>query len=147
MTRTHVILVVEDDPGDQLLIQEAFAEHGPDSRLEIVADGEDALDFVHRNGRHAGAPRPDLVLLDLNLPRFDGRAVLRALKADERLRPIPVVIFTTSSREEDVSGTYHLHANAFITKPVDFDDFSNVVQRINDFFTRVARLPHPPEAA
>ena len=83
----------------------------------------------------------------LNLPRFDGRAVLQALKADENLRSIPVVIFTTSSREEDVSGTYELHANAFITKPVDFDDFSNVVQRINDFFTRVARLPRPPEAA
>jgi CheY-like chemotaxis protein len=147
MTRTHVILVVEDDPGDQLLIQEAFAEHSPDRRLEIVADGEDALDFVRRTGPHAGAPRPDLVLLDLNLPRFDGRAVLRALKADDDLRPIPVVIFTTSSREEDVSGTYELYANAFITKPVDFDDFNNVVQRINDFFTRVARLPHPPEVA
>ena len=147
MTRTHVILVVEDDPGDQLLIQEAFAEYGTDSRLEIVSDGEEALNFVHRTGPHAEAPRPDLVLLDLNLPRFDGRAVLRALKADENLRSIPVVIFTTSSREEDVSGTYELHANAFITKPVDFDDFSNVVQRINDFFTRVARLPRPPEAA
>jgi CheY-like chemotaxis protein len=147
MTRTHVILVVEDDPGDQLLIQEAFGEYDTDSRLEIVSDGEDALNFVHRTDRHAGAPRPDLVLLDLNLPRFDGRAVLRTLKADENLRSIPVVIFTTSSREEDVSGTYELHANAFITKPVDFDDFSNVVQRINDFFTRVARLPHPHEAA
>jgi CheY-like chemotaxis protein len=143
MTRTHVILVVEDDPGDQLLIQEAFAEYATDSRLEIVSDGEDALNFVHRTDRHAEAPRPDLVLLDLNLPRFDGRAVLRALKADEGLRSIPVVIFTTSSREEDVSGTYELHANAFITKPVDFDDFSNVVQQISDFFTRIARLPHP----
>ncbi|GAB2855261.1 response regulator [Actinoallomurus bryophytorum] len=139
--------MVEDDPGDQLLIQEAFAEHTTDSRLEIVSDGEDALNFVHRTDPHAEAPRPDLVLLDLNLPRFDGRAVLRALKADENLRSIPVVIFTTSSREEDVSGTYELHANAFITKPVDFDDFSNVVQRINSFFTRVARLPRPPEAA
>jgi two-component system response regulator len=147
MERTHVILVVEDDPGDQLLIQEAFAEHGPDTRLAIVSDGEDALNFAHRSGPHVGAPRPDLILLDLNLPRYDGRAVLRALKADESLRSIPVVIFTTSSREEDVSGTYELHANAFITKPVDFDDFSNVVQRINDFFTRVARLPRPPEAA
>ena len=143
MTRTHVILVVEDDPGDQLLIQEAFGEHGPDRRLEMVADGEDALNFVRRTGPHAGAPRPDLVLLDLNLPRFDGRAVLRALKADDDLRPIPVVIFTTSSRKEDVSGTYALHANAFITKPVEIDQFFQVMRSIELFWLEVAKLARP----
>jgi two-component system response regulator len=141
------ILVVEDDPGDRLLIEEAFAEFGVGHDLILVSDGEQALDFVHRRGVFTGARRPDLVLLDLNLPKYDGRAVLEQIKSDDDLRSIPVVIFTTSSRAEDVSGTYHLHANAYVTKPIDFADFTSVVRHINDFFTGTARLPGPPAAA
>ncbi|MBC6457274.1 response regulator [Actinomadura sp. HBU206391] len=141
------ILVVEDDPGDQMLIGEAFAEHGADHEVTMVADGAEALDYVHRRGSHTAATRPDLILLDLNLPKYDGRAVLAQIKADESLCTIPVVIFTTSSRAEDISGAYELHANAYVTKPVDFDHFTSVVKVINDFFTSAARLPGPPAAA
>jgi two-component system response regulator len=143
------ILVVEDDPGDQMLIEEAFAEPdgGPTPRLAIVEDGEEALDFLHRRGAHTTASRPDLVLLDLNLPKYSGRAVLEQIKGDTELRSIPVVIFTTSASADDVSATYLLHANAYVTKPVDLDDFTSTVQRINSFFTRTARLPGPSAAA
>jgi CheY-like chemotaxis protein len=112
-----------------------------------VSDGEQALDFVHHRGEYAAAARPDLILLDLNLPKYDGRAVLAQIKADEGLCTIPVVIFTTSSRAEDISGAYEMHANAYGTKPVDFDDFTSVVKCINDFFTSAACLPGPPAAA
>lgn len=148
-TRPVTILIVEDDPGDQMLIQEAFADHGvePAPRLFLVDDGKEALDFLYRRGPHAGAPRPDLVLLDLNLPGFDGRTVLEQVKSDDDLRAIPVVVFTTSARVDDITGTYLLRANAYVTKPVDFDDFTSVVRHINGFFTRTARLPVPPAAA
>ncbi|MCO6006848.1 response regulator [Actinoallomurus purpureus] len=147
--RPMSILVVEDDPGDQMLIQEAFTdpEGGPAPRLAIVEDGQEALDFLHRRGAHTGASRPDLVLLDLNLPKYDGRAVLEQIKSDGDLRAIPVVIFTTSASTDDVTGTYLRHANAYVTKPVDFDAFTSAVQQINGFFTRTARLPRPPAAA
>ena len=148
-SRPKTILVVEDDPGDQMLIQEAFDGHGvdPAPRLILVNDGEQALDFVHRRGEFDDAPRPDLVLLDLNLPKYDGRAVLEHIKSDTDLCLIPVIIFTTSAQDEDITGTYLLHANAYVTKPVDFDDFTSVVHHINNFFTRTARLPGPRTAA
>ncbi|GAA4636868.1 response regulator [Actinoallomurus vinaceus] len=144
--RPTAILIVEDDPGDQMLIREAFAEPGLDSppKLAVVGDGEEALDFLHRRGPYTAAFRPDLVLLDLNLPKYDGRAVLKQIKNDADLCSIPVVIFTTSANADDVTGTYLLHANAYVTKPVDFDDFTTAVREINGFFTRTARLPRRP---
>jgi CheY-like chemotaxis protein len=146
-TRQLRILVVEDDPGDQMLIQETFADHGGAPELFIVEDGDQALDFLRRTGPYADKPRPDMILLDLNLPHYDGTTVLREVKSDPALRAIPVVIFSTSTRAEDISNTYHLHANAYVAKPVDLDDFTTAVRRINTFFTGTARLPNPPAAA
>ncbi|WP_214415448.1 response regulator [Sphaerisporangium fuscum] len=141
--RPPLVLVVEDDPGDQVLIQEAFAEQAidPAPRLILAGDGQEALDFLHGRGAHAGASRPDLVVLDLNLPLCDGRAVLRQVKSDEGLRSIPVVVFTTSTLAEDIAETYLLHANAYVAKPLDFADFTAAVRSIGEFFTRTARLP------
>lgn len=135
------VLLVEDDPGDVLLTREAFADHELSNRLHVVTDGADALDFLRQQGRFVDSPRPDLVLLDLNLPRMDGREVLAAIKADEELRPIPVVVLTTSEAEEDVLRSYAAHANAYVTKPVDFERFIDVIRRIDDFFVSVVRLP------
>jgi CheY-like chemotaxis protein len=135
------ILLVEDDPGDVLLIEEAFADNKVRNRLHVVSDGVDALAFLRREGDYAGAPRPDLVLLDLNLPRKDGREVLAEVKADDDLRQIPVVVLTTSKAEEDVLRSYNLHANAYVTKPVDFDRFIEVVRQIDEFFVTVVKLP------
>jgi CheY-like chemotaxis protein len=135
------ILLVEDDPGDVLLIEEAFADNKVRNRLHVVSDGVDALAFLRREGDYAGAPRPDLVLLDLNLPRKDGREVLAEVKADDDLRQIPVVVLTTSKAEEDVLRSYNLHANAYVTKPVDFDRFIEVVRQIDHFFVSVVKLP------
>jgi CheY-like chemotaxis protein len=136
-----VVLHVEDDPGDVLMIREALDENGLGHELHVCSDGEDALRFVRRETPHEDAPRPDLVLLDLNLPRRDGREVLADIKADEGLRTIPVVVLTTSEAEEDVLRSYALHANAYVTKPVDFDRFIDVVRQIDDFFAGVVRLP------
>ena len=136
-----VVLLVEDDPGDVLMIREAFEENKVRSELHVCSDGEDALVFLRQEGPHEAAPRPDLVLLDLNLPRRDGREVLAEIKADERLRTIPVVILTTSEAEEDVLRSYALHANAYVTKPVDFDRFIDVVRQIDEFFVTVVKLP------
>jgi CheY-like chemotaxis protein len=135
------VLLVEDDPGDVLLIQEAFADYKVANRLHVVADGVEAIEFMRRGDGHADAPRPDLVLLDLNLPRKDGREVLAEVKADPELRTIPVVVLTTSQAEEDVLRSYDLHANAYVTKPVDFDRFISVVRQIDDFFVSVVKLP------
>jgi CheY-like chemotaxis protein len=135
------VLLVEDDPGDVVLIREAFEFNKVRNTLHTVSDGVEALDFLHRRGAHAGAPRPDLVLLDLNLPRKDGREVLEEIKADEDLRTIPVVVLTTSEAEEDILRSYDLHANAYVTKPVDFDRFIEVVRLIDDFFVTVVKLP------
>ena len=135
------VLLVEDDRGDVLLIEEAFADNKVRNRLHRVADGVEALRFLRREGEHVGAPRPDIVLLDLNLPRKDGREVLAEVKADEALRQIPVVVLTTSKAEEDVLRSYRLHANAYVTKPVDFERFMEVVRRTDDFFANVAQLP------
>ena len=135
------VLLVEDDPGDVLMTREAFEEHKVVNRLSVVADGVSAMAYLRKEGEHAQAATPDLILLDLNLPRMDGREVLAAVKADERLKHIPVVVLTTSEAEEDVLRSYSLHANAYVTKPVDFDRFLQVVRQIDDFFVTVVRLP------
>jgi len=135
------VLLVEDDPGDTLMIREAFDDNKVRNRLTCVTDGVQALELLRREGDHAGAPRPDLILLDLNLPRKDGREVLAEIKADEDLRAIPVVVLTTSQAEEDVLRSYKLHANAYVTKPVDFERFIDVVRQIDNFFVTVVKLP------
>ena len=135
------VLLVEDDPGDVLLTKEAFEHNKVRNRLSVVADGVSALEFLRKEGQYADAPTPDLVLLDLNLPRMDGREVLEALKSDAAMRSIPVVVLTTSEAEEDVVRSYSLHANAYVTKPVDFDRFIDVVRQIDEFFVEVVRLP------
>jgi CheY-like chemotaxis protein len=144
MERVRVVdvLLVEDDPGDVLMTQEAFADHKVHNRLHVVSDGVEAMAFLRKEGSYADATTPDLILLDLNLPKMDGREVLAAIKADETLRSIPVVILTTSEAEEDVLRSYSLHANAYVTKPVDFERFIDVVRRIDDFFVTVVRLPN-----
>ena len=136
------ILLVEDDPGDVLMTTEALADSKVLNNLTVVNNGEEALRYLRQEGEHAAAVRPDLVLLDLNLPRVDGREVLARVKADERLRTIPVVVLTTSESEEDVLRSYALHANAYVTKPVDFDRFIDVVRQIDDFFVTVVKLPN-----
>ena len=141
MSEMIEVLLVEDDPGDVLMTQEAFADHKVANNLTVVTDGEMAMSFLRREGEYADAARPDLVLLDLNLPRMDGREVLAALKADPALRSIPVVVLTTSEAEEDILRSYDLHANAYVTKPVDFERFISVVRKIDDFFVSVVRLP------
>jgi CheY-like chemotaxis protein len=135
------VLLVEDDPGDVLLTKEAFADNKVKNNLNIVSDGEEATAYLRRQGVHANAPRPDLILLDLNLPRKDGREVLRDIKADPDLRTIPVVVLTTSEADEDILNSYDLHANAYVTKPVDFDSFIRIVRQIDDFFVTVVKLP------
>lgn len=135
------VLLVEDDPGDVLMTREAFEDNKVVNRLQVVSDGVSALTFLRKEGEFADAPTPDLVLLDLNLPRMDGREVLEAMKSDDALRSIPVVVLTTSEAEEDVVRSYSLHANAYVTKPVDFDRFIEVVRQIDEFFVEVVRLP------
>ena len=135
------VLLVEDDPGDILMTREAFEEHKVRNRLNVVSDGVEALAYLRREGKYAEAVRPDLVLLDLNLPRRDGREVLAEIKKDEDLHHIPVVVLTTSQADEDILCSYQLHANAYVTKPVDFDRFISVVRQIDDFFVSVVKLP------
>ena len=135
------VLLVEDDPGDVLMTREAFEEHKVGNRLNVVSDGVDALAYLRKEEPYQGAVRPDLILLDLNLPKRDGREVLAEIKNDSSLRQIPVVVLTTSQADEDVLRSYQLHANAYVTKPVDFDRFVRVVKQIDDFFISVVRLP------
>ncbi|MFJ7625243.1 response regulator [Streptomyces sp. DT224] len=135
------VLLVEDDPGDELMTREAFEDNKIRNTLHVVRDGEEALDFLYRRGAHTEAPRPDLILLDLNLPKYDGRQVLEQIKQDPELALIPVVVLTTSSAEEDILRSYKLHANAYVTKPVDLDQFIAAVRQIDDFFVTVVRLP------
>ncbi|MFF0174989.1 response regulator [Micromonospora profundi] len=135
------ILVVDDDPGDVLMIEEALADSDVDKVIDVVSDGEEAMEFLRAEGRHSGARRPDVILLDLNMPRMDGRQVLGAVKQDEDLRTIPVVVLTTSNADTDILGSYTLQANAYVTKPIDLDDFNDVVRRIDEFFGRVVVLP------
>ena len=135
------VLLVEDDPGDVLMTREAFEEHKLRNRLNVVSDGDEALAYLRQEGLHRDAPRPDLILLDLNLPRRDGREVLSEIKSDPELRRIPVVVLTTSQADEDILRSYQLHANAYVTKPVDFERFVNVVKQIDEFFVSVVKLP------
>ncbi len=135
------ILLVEDDPGDVLMTREAFEDYKIANRLTVVSNGEDAMAYLRRRGRFTEAATPDLVLLDLNLPRRNGREVLADIKGDPSLRRIPVVILTTSEAEEDVIAAYDLHANAYVRKPVDFEQFVSAVRAIDDFFITVVRLP------
>jgi CheY-like chemotaxis protein len=136
------VLLVEDDPGDVLMTREAFEEHKLRNSLHVVTDGVEAVAFLRREGEYADVPRPGLILLDLNLPRKDGREVLAEIKADEALRTIPVVVLTTSEAEEDVLRSYDLHANAYVTKPVDLDQFMSAVRQIDEFFVQVVKLPN-----
>jgi CheY-like chemotaxis protein len=139
--RAIEVLLVEDDPGDVLMTKEAFQDNKVVNSLHVVSNGVDALAFLRREEPYTDVPTPDLILLDLNLPRMDGREVLAEVKSDEALRRIPIVILTTSEAEEDVLRSYHLHANAYVTKPVDFDAFVKVVRQVDDFFLSVVRLP------
>lgn len=142
-----VVLLVEDDPGDVFLTREAFEFNKLHTELHVVSDGVEAIDFLHRRNRHVDAPRPDLVLLDLNLPRKNGREVLKEIKADASLRAIPVVVLAASEAEEDVLRSYQMGANAFVTKPVDFAGFIEVVRLIDNFFVAIVKLPPRPTPA
>ncbi|MGZ4434798.1 MAG: response regulator [Trebonia sp.] len=135
------VLLVEDDPGDELMTREAFEDNKIGNRLHVARDGEEALDFLYRRGDHTNAPQVDLILLDLNLPKYDGRQVLERIKSDPELTHVPVVVLTTSSAEEDILRSYKLHANAYVTKPVDVNQFMAAVRQIDDFFVSVVRLP------
>jgi two-component system, chemotaxis family, response regulator Rcp1 len=135
------ILLVEDNPGDVDLTKEALQEAKVRNRLNVVDDGAKAVDFLFKRGEYADAPRPDIILLDLNLPKKDGRQVLKEIKADPQLAEIPVVILTTSQAEEDIIRSYQLHANCYITKPVDFKQFMHVVKSIEEFWLTVVKLP------
>jgi chemotaxis family two-component system response regulator Rcp1 len=135
------ILLVEDNPGDVRLAREALKESKIRNQLFVVIDGVEAMDFLRRRGKHADAPRPDLILLDLNLPRKSGREVLAEIKTDESLKRIPVVIMTVSRAEEDVIKSYDQHANCYITKPLDFNQFIEVTKAIEGFWLTIVRLP------
>jgi len=137
------ILMVEDSPSDALLTKEALSQAKVANTLHIVENGVDALSFLHKEGRYADAPTPDLILLDLNLPKKDGREVLEEIKNDDKLKTIPVVVLTTSEAEGDILKSYQLHANCYITKPVDFAEFAEVVRRIEAFWFTVVKLPRP----
>ena len=135
------VLLVEDNPGDVRLTKEALKEGKMLNRVTVVGDGVEALSFLRRQGKYADAGQPDLILLDLNLPKKDGRQVLAEIKADPGLKRIPVVVLTTSSAEEDILKTYDLHANCYVTKPVDLEQFMRVVKSIEDFWVTVVKLP------
>jgi chemotaxis family two-component system response regulator Rcp1 len=140
------VLLVEDSPGDVRLTREAFKDAKVHINLHVASDGIDAMAFLCREGEHANAPRPDLILLDLNLPKKDGRQVLAELKESPTLKCIPVVILTTSASEADIRGSYQLHANCFITKPVDLEGFLTVVKSIDNFWLSVVKLPREPRS-
>jgi CheY-like chemotaxis protein len=135
------VLLVEDDEGDVVMTREALHEGNVHNRLHVVSDGVEAINFLRRRDGHTDAPRPDLILLDLNLPRRDGRAVLEDIKSDPDLRRIPVIVLSTSEASEDIAQSYDLHANAYVTKPVDFDQFMSAVRQIDEFFVTIVTLP------
>jgi chemotaxis family two-component system response regulator Rcp1 len=135
------ILLVEDNPGDVRLTRESLKDSKLLNHISVVSDGEEAMAFLRREGKYVEATRPDLILLDLNLPKKDGREVLAEIKTDEQLRRIPVVVLTTSSAEQDILKTYDLHANCYITKPVNLDQFSAVVRAIEEFWFTIVKLP------
>jgi len=135
------VLLVEDSPGDVRLTREAFQAANVSVHLSVVVDGVEAMSFLKREGVHADAPRPDLTLLDLNMPRMDGREVLARIKKDDSLKTIPIVILTTSDSEGDIAKSYQLHANSYLCKPVQFSEFESLVKSIYDFWLTKARLP------
>ena len=137
-----VVLLVEDNPGDVRLTQEAFREVNVSIRLYVASDGVEAMAFVRQEAAHADAPRPDLILLDLNLPKMDGREVLAQLKGDERLKTIPTIILTTSGAQADILKSYQLHANAYVSKPLQLDAFQSLVSCINEFWLTKVMLPN-----
>lgn len=139
------ILLVEDNPGDVRLTREALQEARVLNRLHVVSDGVEAVDFLKHRGRHTDAPRPELILLDLNLPRKDGREVLAEIKDDPELKRIPVVVLTTSRAEEDIVRSYNLHANAYVAKPVGMPEFLEAVRSLENFWLAVVTLPNNPE--
>lgn len=143
-TKPITILLVEDNPADVRLTQVALKEAEIESRLSVVGDGVAALDYLRRRGKYTDAPRPDIILLDLNLPRKDGREVLAEIKEDRDLRVIPVVVLTTSRDDEDILRSYQLHANCYVNKPVDLDQFLRIMESIKDFWLTVVKLPVPP---
>jgi CheY-like chemotaxis protein len=143
---TKQVLLVEDSPGDVRLTREAFRDVGMSVHLHVANDGVDAMAFLNREGGHADAPRPDFILLDLNLPKMDGRQVLARIKNDEGLRTIPTVILTTSEAESDVASSYQLQANCYLTKPVQLEEFEGLVKSISDFWLRKVRLPRKPQS-
>jgi chemotaxis family two-component system response regulator Rcp1 len=136
-----VILLVEDSPGDVRLTQEAFRAGRVCNQIHVVNDGVEAMNYLRRQGRYAGSPRPDIILLDLNLPRKDGREVLAEIKSDDSLRHIPVIILTTSDAEADILKSYDLHANCYLVKPVDINRFFALVQSIEGFWLSIVKLP------
>lgn len=138
---TLQVLLIEDSPGDVRLTREAFRDSKPSIKLHVAADGVEAMAFLRQEGDHADAPRPDFILLDLNLPRMDGREVLARIKQDEDLKTIPTVILTTSEAEVDIAKSYELKANCYLSKPVQLDDFEGLVKSINDFWLTKAKLP------
>jgi CheY-like chemotaxis protein len=140
-TRLLTVLLVDDDPGDVLMIEEALESIKAPRRVYVANDGEEAVEFLHQRGRYTRAPRPDVILLDLNMPRMDGRQVLAEIKTDLLLRSIPVVVLTTSQSPDDILSSYSLHANAYVTKPLNLDDLTEVVHKIDYFFARIAALP------
>jgi CheY-like chemotaxis protein len=135
------ILLVEDNPGDVRLTREALKDSKLHNNLSVVEDGAEALAFLRRQGKYANAPRPDILLLDLNLPRIDGRQVLEEIKQDDELKRIPVVVLTTSASEQDILMSYNLHANCYITKPVDLNQFITIVKNIENFWFSIVKLP------
>lgn len=139
------ILLVEDNPGDIRLTKEVLKEGKIDNHLDVVMDGEEAMDFLHKTGKHKDATTPDLILLDLNLPKKNGREVLAEIKADKVLMLIPVIVLTTSEAEQDIVNMYANHANCYITKPVDFHQFINVIRSIEDFWLSIVKLPRKSE--
>jgi len=141
------ILLVEDNEGDIGLVEEVFQEAKIRNNLHIAEDGEEAMLFLHKEGQFSDAPRPDIILLDLNLPKKDGREVLKEIKEDDKLKRIPVVVLTTSKAEEDILKSYDLHANSYITKPVNFDQFIKVIKSIEDFWLDVVKLPSKDNSA
>ena len=134
-------LLVEDNPGDVRLTQEALKSHKVQNNLHVVTDGEEAMAFLRKQGKYKDVPRPDIILLDLNLPKKDGREVLAEIKSDQNLKTIPVVIISSSEAEQDIIKSYDLNANCYVTKPVNFDQFIKVVQSINEFWLTIVKLP------
>jgi CheY-like chemotaxis protein len=137
-----IILMVEDNPTDVLIAREGFSDAQMRNTLHVADNGVEAIEFLNQRGKYTAAPRPDLIVLDLNMPRKNGQEVLAEIKADDNLKHIPVVILTTSKSKDDISKAYGLHANCYISKPVDFDEFTKVVQTIQDFWFSVVTLPH-----